>query len=99
MTEAATRLESVDALSDIAVILLESISLLLFPFMVTFLLGRIYEAFRIYFHAKCWEISISRDIRVRSWGIRRNHLLCGPSLLLRLVVCHLRDRLISCLDQ
>jgi len=38
MTEAATRLESVDAYPDIALILLESISLLLFPFMVTFLL-------------------------------------------------------------
>lgn len=38
MTEAAIRLESVDAYPDIALILLESISLLLFPFMVTFLL-------------------------------------------------------------
>ncbi|KAG0123942.1 MBOAT, membrane-bound O-acyltransferase family-domain-containing protein [Tuber indicum] len=38
LAEAATRLESVNAYSDIALILLESISLLLFPFMVTFLL-------------------------------------------------------------
>lgn len=40
MTEAATRLENTQAVSEIGLVLLESISLLLFPYMITFLLGR-----------------------------------------------------------
>lgn len=38
MTESALRLETVTSLSEMALILAESISMLLFPFMITFLL-------------------------------------------------------------
>lgn len=39
MTEAAIRLESTHTVSETGLVLLESISLLLFPYMITFLLG------------------------------------------------------------
>lgn len=45
MTEAATRLESTQTASEIGLVLLESISLLLFPYMITFLLGELISIF------------------------------------------------------
>lgn len=87
MTDASDRLETARTISEAVFIMTESISLLLFPFMVTLLLGMIFAS------AQCVRsaltpcgTSVSCDLRVRARRVRGDHLLCGSTLLLGLVV-------------
>lgn len=86
MTESALRLESVTSFSETALILSESISNLLFPFMVTFLL--VFLVIFEYVLGACAEITCESCSPRSKYCHADCVRLCRQAILLRLVELH-----------
>jgi sterol O-acyltransferase len=80
MNEASKGIEAAQQPLEVALILLESISMLLFPFMVTFLLGESPPSLPPH-HPVLIPHSLPRYLRVRPRCVRRDHMFWRPALL------------------